>query len=211
MRRAGRRSPGPGRLLAVIVVLCLVGLAGWALERALVPTLLEVCTAQVTMIANDLINQTITNKIVRLVQYRDLIQFDKDSTGEIVYMQANTMEISRIEMVALASLQESIRALQAYRIQIPIGQLTGSKLLSTVGPRIPVTVYPLAEVRTRIRDEFEAVGINQTRHNILLDVSLRVAIIVPLLRTETRVENSVLLSSVIIQGRVPTTYVHIHR
>ncbi|MEW6522578.1 MAG: sporulation protein YunB [Bacillota bacterium] len=211
MRRRKRRPGHAGRSWLVVLVLALALLGGWALERALVPTLLEVCRVQVTMIANDLVNHTITTKIVRMVQYRDLIYFDKDSNGDIVYMQANTMEINRIEMVALSSLQESVRALQAYQIQIPLGQLTGSKLFSTLGPRIPVTIYPLAEVKTQVRDEFEAVGINQTRHNIILDVWLRVDIIVPMLRTETILENSVLLSSVIIQGRVPSTYVHIHR
>ncbi len=200
-----------GRIIVAGLIMALLGVLAWGLERAIVPTLLEIGQAQVTMLANEVISHTITNKVVRLVQYRDLIHFDQDSSGDIVYMQANTMEISRVEMIALSSLQESLRTLEAYRIHIPLGQLTGSRLFATAGPRIPVTIYPLAEVRTKVRDEFDAVGINQTRHNIFLDVDLQMGIVIPLLRTETTLENSFLLSSVIIQGRVPSTYVHIHR
>lgn len=199
------------RILCACFVMALFALTMWGLERAIVPTLLEISQAQVTMLANEVVSHTITNKVVRLVQYRDLIHFDQDSSGEIVYMQANTMEISRVEMIALSSLQESLRTLEAYRIHIPLGQLTGSRLFATMGPRIPVTIYPLAEVRTAVRDEFDAVGINQTRHNIFLDVDLKMGIVIPLLSTQTTLNNSFLLSSVIIQGRVPSTYVHIHR
>jgi len=163
------------------------------------------------MVANELVVKTITEEVVGTVQYRDLIHFETRPDGDIIYMQANTREVSRIEMAALSSLQASIRTLEAYEIKITLGQLTGSRFLATLGPRIPVRVHPLAEVRTRVRDDFVAVGINQTRHNILLDVWLRLDIIFPLLRTETRLENSILLSSVIIQGRVPATYVHIQR
>ncbi len=199
------------RILGACFLMVCLALVTWGLERAIVPTLLDISQAQVTMLANEVVNHTITNKVVRLVQYRDLIHFDQDASGEIVYMQANTMEISRVEMIALSSLQESLRALEAYRIHIPLGQITGSRLFATLGPRIPVTIYPLAEVRTQVRDEFDAVGINQTRHNIFLDVDLQMGIVIPLLRTQTTLNNSFLLSSVIIQGRVPSTYVHIHR
>jgi sporulation protein YunB len=193
----------------MLAVLVLAG--AWGLEQVLVPTLLELGRVHVTVVANELITRTITEQIVGTVQYRDLIHFETNPNGDIIYMQANTVEVGRIEMAALSSLQESIRQLHTHRIEIPLGQLTGSRLLATVGPRVPISVHPLAEVRTRVRDDFVAVGINQTRHNILLDVSLRLDIIFPILRTEKHLENTILLSSVIIQGRVPTTYVHIQR
>jgi len=208
-RRRRPRSVRRYRLLVALVVLVVAG--AWGLEQVLVPTLLELGRVHVTVVANELITRTISEHIVGTVQYRDLIHFETNANGDIMYMQANTVEVGRIEMAALSSLQESIRQLQAHRIEIPLGQLTGSRLLATRGPHIPISVHPLAEVRTRVRDDFVAVGINQTRHNILLDVWLRLDIIFPILRTETRLENTILLSSVIIQGRVPTTYVHIHR
>lgn len=211
MRRR-RRRPRQFRRYRFLAILAVLVLAGaWGLEQVLVPTLLELGRVHVTVVANELITRTITEQIVGTVQYRDLIHFETNPNGDIIYMQANTVEVGRIEMAALSSLQESIRQLHAHRIEIPLGQLTGSRLLATVGPRVPISVHPLAEVRTRVRDDFVAVGINQTRHNILLDVSLRLDIIFPILRTEKHLENTILLSSVIIQGRVPTTYVHIQR
>jgi len=92
-----------------------------------VPTLVELGQVQVNVVANELITRTITAEVVGTVRYRDLIHFETDPQGDIMYLQANTVQVSRIEMAALSFLQESIRQLQAYPLAIPLGQLTGSR------------------------------------------------------------------------------------
>ena len=58
------------------------------------------------------------------------------------------------------------------------------------------------------RDKFTAAGINQTKHQILLDVDVRVSILLPGITTYTKVSNEISVAETVIVGGVPQTYTY---
>lgn len=61
-------------------------------------------------------------------------------------------------------------------------------------------------LETKVRSEFESVGINQTIHRIYLDVSCTVSILTPYSVVDETIQNEVLLIENVIVGLVPSTY-----
>lgn len=58
---------------------------------------------------------------------------------------------------------------------MPLGAALGITLLAGSGPGIPVSIVPIGSVSTDFETEFEACGINQTRHKVYLQVSATIA------------------------------------
>ena len=58
------------------------------------------------------------------------------------------------------------------------------------------------------RDKFTAAGINQTKHQILLDVDVYVTILLPGITTYTKVSNEISVAETVIVGAVPDTYTY---
>ena len=75
------------------------------------------------------------------------------------------------------------------------------------GPRIPVSIVPIGSIATDFATEFEACGINQTRHKVYLRVSASIRIVIPTGARTTQVSANMLVAESIIVGAVPESFV----
>ena len=92
---------------------------------------------------------------------------------------------------------------------IPLGAALGVSLFSGAGPLINVSVVPVGSVTTAFATSFESAGINQTRHEISLQASVLMRIIVPTGADSVTVDTLVPIAESIIVGQVPSTYVNV--
>ena len=67
----------------------------------------------------------------------------------------------------------------------------------------------MGTVRVNVVDQFEAAGINQTRHKIYLNFDTSVRIVIPSKSGEAVVAAQMPLAESIIVGSVPDTFVNI--
>ena len=93
-------------------------------------------------------------------------------------------------------------------LSIPIGTLTGSSLLAGRGPTVKVKMQSVGSTTASFRNTFSSAGINQTRHQILLDVTVSVSILLPGFRTSTKVSNEISVAETVIVGSVPENYTY---
>lgn len=199
-----RRSRAVPALFIVLVFTAAVFIA----ERALFPTILTMAKARAVQTAVTTVNGAIREHLVQTgVDYQDLVQLHRNNDGRIVMMQANTLKITELAAdFALAS-EHALINLERESFSIPVGQVLGSQLLATYGPRIPVRIIPVGAVQVDMVDRFEAAGINQTRHRIYLDLDSYVRIAVPWQQTEVQISTRVPLVENVIIGEVPDTFV----
>lgn len=187
-------------LLLVFLLLFVV------VERNLKPTILAIAEAKARLIATEAINNAIHQKVVTDVDYKDLIYVHKDNRGRIVLMQPNTVKINKLASDTTLEVQGTLEKLPTTGFKIPVGQVLGSQLLASYGPKIKVTIFPVGTVRVEVEDEFTEAGINQTRHRLYLEVLTNIKIVVPLVSTYVKVTTQVPVAETIIVGEVPTSY-----
>ncbi|MGI6631911.1 MAG: sporulation protein YunB [Bacillota bacterium] len=198
----------PGVKLGLFLVLALMLLL-WILlvaERSIVPTLVAIAESEVDRIANEVLVDTINEHLTSLLRGKVLLEFETGPTGDLLYVRTNTADLSRIQAEALEVLQKAVDNLDEFTIRVPLGQTLGSKLFAPVGPRIPIRVVPYGSVRAHIIDSFDVTGINQTRYNISLRATCSVRVIIPLLSARTETVTDIPLTTVLIPGKVPDTY-----
>ena len=93
-------------------------------------------------------------------------------------------------------------------LEIPLGTLTGSALLAGRGPRLFVRMQAVGSANAVFRNQFTSAGINQTRHQIFLDVDVYMSILLPGMKTSTKVTNEIAVAETVIVGSVPDTYTY---
>ncbi len=189
-------------ILLVVIVLMFLFLA----EIFLKPTLKTLAETQAQWTATEAIHTAILEEIASDVKYTDLVIPHKDKDERIVFMQANLVVVNKLASEAVLKVQKRLEDMRMESFSIPLGQITGIKLLANVGPRIKFNLLPVGTVKVQITDDFSQAGINQTRHQIFLNVSSDMKIAFPLIATDTEVETKVPIADSIIVGPVPDTY-----
>ncbi|MBZ4663215.1 MAG: yunB [Caloramator sp.] len=181
----------------------------YLLDRTLKPIILAYCDAEARGIALETINETIRTEFKNKISYDDIITVKTDKDGNIVMIQANSVELNRIGSEISLSVQDRIRNIEGRKGSIPIGVVLKNDILANYGPKIPFKMKPVGSVNTNYRSEFQSAGINQTRHIIYLDIKASVQVIVPFARNNVSVTTSVPISESIIVGKVPETYANL--
>lgn len=98
--------------------------------------------------------------------------------------------------------------MSASDLAIPLGSLTGSNLLAGRGPYIRVRTQSVGSATARLRNALTAAGINQTKHQVLLDVEVYVTVLLPGFATSVKVNNELCVAETVIVGNVPQTYTY---
>ena len=172
-------------------------------EYRFTPSIIAIAESRVRILATEAINNAVKEKTVKNVQYKDLITIHKNTSGQITLIQINTVEINRIEAETALEVINTLKEITIDGIEIPLGMITGSKILANYGPKIKVDLYPVGNVKVKTDEIFDEAGINQTRHRIMLNITTDIRIVRPLLNSIMSVETSVPVAETIIVGDVP--------
>ena len=190
-------------LLAALLALAIVAMTH------LKPVLTSLATARVSNTVNGIVTAAVNETIYSGgVDYDQLISFEKDNEGKITAVKSNMAEFNRLQTAVADDVLARLSQVSASELAVPLGTLTGSPLLAGRGPKLTVKMETIGTATAKFRDKFTAAGINQTKHQILLDVDVRVSILLPGITTYTKVSNEISVAETVIVGGVPQTYTY---
>lgn len=173
------------------------------------PVLTSMASARVSNSVNRIVAAAVEEAIQRGdINYEAFVTFEKDATGRVTALRSNVAEVNRMQSAISEEILHRLSEVSTSELRIPIGTLTGSALLSGRGPSITVRMQAVGSASAVFRNEFSAAGINQTRHQILLEVDVYMSILLPGIRTSTTVANEIAVAETVIVGSVPESYTY---
>ena len=173
------------------------------------PVLTSMASARVSNSVNRIVAAAVEEAIQRGdINYEAFVTFEKDATGRVTALRSNVAEVNRMQSAISSEILRRLSEVSTSELRIPIGTLTGSALLSGRGPYITVRMQAVGSASAVFRNEFSAAGINQTRHQILLEVDVYMSILLPGIRTSTTVANEIAVAETVIVGSVPESYTY---
>ena len=173
------------------------------------PILVSLATTRVSNMVNRIVSEAVDEAIDSgNITYSDLITFEKDNEGRITAIYSNMAAFNRLQAQILDIILARIDQVSARELSIPIGTLTGSALLAGRGPSISVRMESVGSSSAWFENEFTSAGINQTKHQIVLNIDVAVSILLPGFSTATVVSNAVTVAETVIVGSVPDTYTY---
>ncbi|MBR2889132.1 MAG: sporulation protein YunB [Oscillospiraceae bacterium] len=198
------------RFLRILVILVVIGTGGLLLFRDRYRSAIrELAQTQIKNATSDLINDAIDEQIVTgSIQYDRLVYFEKDLNGRITALKTNMSEVNRLKTNILNLINDEILAMDTDHLGVPLGSLILPELFSGRGPSIPVQILSIRNSDGSFASHFTEAGINQTLHQLSMEVLVDVSVLVLGETYSFAVATQVIVAETIIVGDVPDTFLN---
>ena len=196
------------RFIIIVVLLCVILAIGFFQFRSTYQG--AICALSETQVKNstsDLINDAIDRQIeTGNIQYDRMVYFEKDINGRITALKTNMSEVNRLKTDVINIINDDILALDTTDLGIPLGSIFLPEFLSGRGPQIPVNILSIRNSEATFSSSFSQAGINQTLHQLIMEISVDVTVLVLGQTNSFTVSSQVVVAQTIIVGNVPDTY-----
>ena len=201
-----------GRQKAVIwvsIILILLLAVAAVLVVRIRPIVTRLTESRTTNRVNRIVADAVSDAVASgQVDCSALITFEKDSSGKVSALRSNMPEFNRLQSLISDAVLDRLSEMASLDLAIPLGSLTGSNLLAGRGPYIRVRTQSVGSATAKLRNALTAAGINQTKHQVLLDVEVYVTVLLPGFATSVKVNNELCVAETVIVGNVPQTYTY---
>ncbi len=200
-RTRNRNLKGVGIFFTLFFLIFLI----WLVFTKLQPSFIEYAKVYSNNIANEVVNSAVDDVFVK-EEYQSLAQIMENSSENIKAIETDTAKINRLKSAIIQSMQKNIDSHKSDTVYVPLGSCSNLYFLAGLGPKVPIRIYPVSIVNADFKESFDSVGINQVKHKLYLDVSMRMSFVGMMFAQADTVETSVLLNETIIVGDTPTYY-----
>lgn len=199
------------RLKIICSCLAMMLILLFAIDLFIRPYIYKVCNYQCNVILTDLITKRVSSEISEnnKYTYNSLVIMKTDSGGNIVSVQNNMNEINKLYVKLTNTINSDINNINSKDLYIPMGSLSGINLFYGRGPDVKFKLDPLSSVKARIASKFTSTGVNQSLHELVLEISSDVAAVLPGHTVNVTVKSDYILTSTVIVGKVPDSYTYI--
>lgn len=195
------------KIIKIILILIIAIVVMINILNAINPIFEKLCIDEANSIVTIEVNRITT---INVDNYREheIITIKQDENGNIQLLQVNSRPLNNMISSITNDIQVSLNENDSLTSHIPFGSITGIKWFSGVGPKIPLKVALSGTIQTKIRNEFDDAGINQTLHRLWLDIRCDINILTPYEVIQTQVTSELILSENVIIGGVPNVYLN---
>lgn len=195
----------------VLVTLTVAALIAWGtvqvLEWKLRPVVAQLAEAQVQNTMTAVIEMAVTENLSRRdLSYGDLVNIQRDDSGAITALSTNMVQMNLIRAELTAAILEALNGVDVSSIQVPLGSLLDFEPLWARGPTLQARAMTVGTVSAEFESEFTSAGVNQTMHQIWLDVAVPMTVLLPGGELEVTVRTRLAAAETVIVGQVPNTY-----
>lgn len=189
-----------GALLAVLLVYLLLN---WRIAPVFRTYAAYAARSITVRKINDAVGQVLKTDNI---SYDTLMNYQKNNEGQIIAVQANSIQINTLKYEITRSVLDALSNLPSNDLAIPLGNVFGGPIFSGRGPNITLRFSPVEDVDSSISSKFSEAGINQTKQDIFLTVRADMTVMLSDNQTTVHVQNDFLVAESIIVGTVPGQY-----
>lgn len=188
----------------ILVFLCILFFLFFLVDLKIRPLIKSVAANRAQVISASIINEVVMEELSKQdINYGDIVSLEKDTNGRIIAINTNITKTNLLKTAVCLGVQEKISKIKKDTYNIALGTLTGTELLNGRGAKIPLKISLSGSVKANFRSSFETGGINQTKHQLYLDVSTSVFALIPGYPTTSTVKTSILVAQTVLIGDVP--------
>lgn len=197
-------------LLISVFLIVLLGVAAY-LNLCVGPLIRDLSEATVVNKASSIVNDAIEKQMEEgQIDYSNMVYLEKDVNGNITALKTNIAQINRLKTQTLSVVDRLLLDLDISQIGLPLGSLILPEVFSGIGPVLPVRVVSVSNSDADFRNVFSSAGINQTSHQIMLDVSINMTVLTPVGTQSVTATSSVVVAETVIVGKVPNSFVDLN-
>lgn len=195
------------RLLAVLLVLAALILY---LDARLRPTIANIATYQAKVFAVRSVNRAMLHELdASKITYDEMVHISQNRDGMVTSVQSDMVKINRLMEHVVQSITDDLDNWRQQTIRVPIGTLLGNEWLSGRGPKVEIKVIPTGYVHSEVYNQFNAAGINQTHHQVILKTTVQMMVILPGYSLPAETSSHICIAETVIVGTIPEAFTQI--
>ncbi|MEG2203707.1 MAG: sporulation protein YunB, partial [Oscillospiraceae bacterium] len=181
-----------------------------AIDAQIRPMIQSMAAYQAKVFATRAINDSIAEQLSREdIQYDHLVRVSFDPSGQVSAVQTDMVRLNRLKADLTGAASDRVAELERQEIGIPLGTLVGGQFFSGRGPVVEFKVVPAGFVQSELIHRFDSAGINQTRHQIVMQLDVSIIALLPGYVTTTEVSTNVILAETVIVGVSPDSFTRV--
>ena len=208
MRR--RRYRKKGRRVLAVLVLAAVGAALFAASRQMHRVFMEyaanVCEDSAIQEINNLMQDEVFSNPET---YENMVILERDSENHVTALRTDVIAIGQIKAELVNGLFERLEDLEQTTVEVPLGSVFAPNFFSGMGAVVDVGMAGLTQMEAEFVSAFSSAGINQTRHNIIIEIHAGFRILTPFGGEDREIVSSYPVTDTVIVGTVPERYTYI--
>ena len=184
------------------------------ISKKITPISIEVSQREIDIAINDYIFNSFSRKVINN-NLNDLIVINKNKKDEIISVRYNLPVAYEYLGDTLDKLCNNIKQLSVESSYceetnntffIPFGAISSSSIFSKMGPKIPIKVDALNDVKMKFETSVSSYGMNNSLMEIYLNIKVENMFISPFINERKESNYRVLIGSQLIVGIVPSVY-----
>ncbi len=134
---------------------------------------------------------------------------ERDSENHVTALRTDVIAIGQIKAELVNGLFERLEDLEQTTVEVPLGSVFAPHFFSGMGPVVDVGMAGLTQMEAEFVSAFSSAGINQTRHNIIIEIHAGFRILTPFGGEDREIVSSYPVTDTVIVGTVPERYTYI--
>ncbi len=206
-QRRYRKKRGGLWLVMLLVLLTAAGALGTArLHRVFLEYAANVCEDSAIQEINNLMQEEVFDKPEI---YENMVVLERDNENHVTALRTDVIAIGQIKTKLVNGLFERLEDLEHTTVEVPLGSVFAPRFFSGMGPSVDIGMAGLTQMEAEFISAFSSAGINQTRHNIIIEIHAGFRILTPLGGDDREIVSTFPVTDTVIVGTVPERYTYI--
>ncbi len=145
-----------------------------------------------------------SNNFITNEEVNDILYIDKNDSNEIVYLDYNMDKTYKLLNKYIESLKKDNS--KSKILTVPLFIASDNIIISSLGPKIKFKYEIIDNVKGKIKTKVTDFGVNNALVEMYFELEIGYLVVIPMNKKESVLKTEILISSKIINGKVPTFY-----
>lgn len=145
-----------------------------------------------------------SNNFITNEEVNDILYIDKNKSNEIVYLDYDIDKTYKLLNKYIDSLKKDNS--KSKILIVPFFIASDNIIISSLGPKIKFKYEIIDNVKGKIKTKVTDFGVNNALVEMYFELEIGYLVVIPMNKKESVLKTEILISSKIINGKVPTFY-----
>lgn len=145
-----------------------------------------------------------SNNFITNEEVNDILYIDKNKSNEIVYLDYDIDKTYKLLNKYIDSLKKDNS--KSKILTVPFFIASDNIIISSLGPKVKFKYEIIDNVKGKIKTKVTDFGVNNALVEMYFELEIGYLVVIPMNKKESILKTEILISSKIINGKVPTFY-----
>lgn len=145
-----------------------------------------------------------SNNFITNEEVNDILYIDKNNSNEIVYLDYDIDKTYKLLNKYIDNLKKDNS--KSKILTVPFFIASDNIIISSLGPKVKFKYEIIDNVKGKIKTKVTDFGVNNALVEMYFELEIGYLVVIPMNKKESVLKTEILISSKIINGKVPTFY-----